>query len=815
MSKQQEKAELDRLLRSPHFQGARLREVLIYLCRRRWEDQEAEVRQYDLAEALYGDVDEVVSARNLVKRLRQQLALDYADHKNGSELRLEIPLGSYQVVFRPTGNETTEPQTTGGDPDDATSGEVVNGNARGLLRIAAWVSGAVILAVLLIAGGGSLWLDTDGMAADESAEDKLAELSSHRGIAAYVRPEEGELIGYTEDGNFAWSRPYPSPFQSFQAYEAVTGRRWFYVVFGGKANNSRKVPGTDPPQIEVLSNRGERQEYINLLEVFNPYGETHHPDYFHLRVLNLGNQNPGDNQALTDLNADGYQDLLIRCKHNYYPNILYFISGKSHECTGAFANSGKIRDVKCVHIDQVGAGAIVIGLAVNNPMGELESIFTMSLETLQASPDLPLGWTKLSKNYRPLGVIPNMTILDPDPNDSKMGIVRIHGPGIDWQFNAGNGTLRKPDEPWFENGFFEDQVASRQLKNDRMKLYTGMWEAKNNILHGNDGYDIERGIEFYRQKLEQLSDAPSGFWSDPPMAFYVGYDAVSALMEAGEIERALNFLQDYFPSPDESVHPRKTWILRGKLLTLQGLDYEGAMRAFTATDRSDYCAAGYVQACALTGCGREALDEALIDEFATVYRCPAVAAWLMIPDMLNGDLFNLAFSYESAVGERREVENENIFLSDMHYPQEYEFWTALAGLMMSRVRAQHENGWPDKDKRPAESDPVLPAKIEFLDAYASYLEDSSTDALKNLEKAFRDLERLSHSRVTALVPYVLAAYFCGFAADEAGEQDLAAEALCLALARYDKGEHARQAREILARYGITQDQCPGESTSME
>ena len=87
------------------FRGEILQRILTFLCGQHWSDPDSDPTQYDIAEAIYGSVDEVDRVRNGVKRVRERLKLYYADEGKDSTLQLDIPPGAYRIVFKSVGSD--------------------------------------------------------------------------------------------------------------------------------------------------------------------------------------------------------------------------------------------------------------------------------------------------------------------------------------------------------------------------------------------------------------------------------------------------------------------------------------------------------------------------------------------------------------------------------------------------------------------------------------------------------------------------------------------------------------------------------------
>lgn len=745
-----ERQELARLIKSCDLEDKQPGKALRYLCEKHWEGEQ--VTQYDLSQKLYGDFENLVNVRNLVMSLRKTLKLYYATDGKGAALQLKIPKGGYKIIFHansdvedvgdgveslPKAAEQPEPVATPPGCPLAEGDDAVARNTRplaGLLTVLTVASILIVVVVIL-----------------------QAYTKGRRAVAQNLAFKDNMVIGQTAENPKLWSEKMPGPVFTTLVLDDGSVNR-FAVLCGG-LETVDSPPAEVPPMVVILSPRGEVLETLNLLNYLNPFIDTHDPRYFRFYLYRT-----------LDFEPDGHQDLLVTCNHIFYPSLIFAISGRTCEITGAFANSGFIEALVPTEPDGSIAGPGVIGVAINNWMGEQYTAFMFHFCRRWVSPDMDPGDAEVMYNYRPTGLFclsSQSWSLEPG------NILKINGLNRTCLYDACNASL--DSDPWPR----EDKTIYN-VKNDLVEFYTMAVGGRQSIEAGM----VDEGQRQYDDALAL------GF--DGPLRHYAWLDAVRALKNAGLARQALERLSD---DSDDLLFPRRRMILSGELLTILGDcegDYEEARQAFLNAEFIRYSFKGFVQACILEGMSGEELRRQISEHYAPYTGLRATAAWLKIPALLRGettDESNLQedMPIDPAVNNARE--------DSIRYREEPAFWNACVDLDMG-IEPQV---WPDENNGPIEYSDIFPLKIKLVDALRHLAETGPEAALPLLESSYRAFAKAATRDVEAISPFVLIAYACGFAADEAGRPDLAREALEDAVARFPHGSKYLRALEILGR----------------
>jgi hypothetical protein len=724
-----ERQELKRLLDSRHVKGRRIREALLFLCEKHWEGES--VTQYDLSQMLYGNVDNLAGARNLVKSLRQKLELYYATDGRGSTVQLDIPRGAYNIVFR---EHPEDVGTPGEGPISRPEESEERTGGRAWTPSAGMVATTMVIAILVI------------------VVVTLQGFSRNRRAAAQTLAYEGsEVIGQSGDDPELWRVSFPAHVKKIIDLDPDSANR-FAVLYGGLIS-PESPPAEVTPHLAILSAKGEILRTIDLLAEFNPFH-----DYYDQRYFRFG-------LTLTiDFDKDDHQDLLVVCKHIYYPNLLFTISGRKREVTGVFANSGKIKGL--VPIDRPGASAVpkVLGIAINNLMGEQLVAFRVPLLIKAVSPDQDSNAVQSLHSYRPTGLIhlaPEPWILEPG------NLLKICGVGRSVRFDSQNSIL--DTDPWYGAERETDQAM-----NGLVEFYPLVIEARRCVETG----EVERGQSLYDRALDMALDEP--------LRLYALLDAVRALKKAGLARESLERLPE---NPSDMFHPRRALLLSGELLTILG-EYGAAREAYLDVEYVRYSFEGYIQACILGGMNREDLGREVAEHYSLNTQLQTTQAWLKIPALLRGENSAAPFNDEGLLQDPGLVNRTEDII---RYRQESTVWNAAVALERGIV----PQSWPDNDYVPMEFGEVYPLKIKALEALRSLVEDGPREALTHLESSYRALGEVARRDSGAIIPFVLLAYTCGFAADEVGHKDLAREALADAVDRYPFGSNYERAMDLL------------------
>jgi len=612
-----EREELERLMASPHLSGKRAREALAFLCERYWSGEK--VTQYDLSEKLYGTVENSVAARNLVKNLRQKIALHYAGEGRRSPVRLAIPSGQYDVVF-----EAHDPDVSvSEDPAAQTAGEgrsPRNGKARshiGLLITALVLALLSVLTIVLLPGF----------------------IESRRPAATSVAIEGSAVIGQSADDPELWREGFPAPIFRAVELDADSVNR-FAVLYGGLMTN-RDDAAEVIPQLAILSPRGEVLSTLDLLDEFNPFLDTHDQHYFRFGLC-----------LVQDLDLDGHKDILLSCNHLFYPSIVYAVSGRKMAVIGTFANSGKVKSLIPFAAIPGALGASVAGLAINNKMGEQLCVFRMSMTGRFVSPDFDAGGIPVNTRYRPIPL--SRPAFEPLKLEQG-GLFRAFGVNDESiLFDVQSVSLES--DPWFGSG-----TATEEAMNRLARFYPRVSEARRFV---RDGMIDEGQVQYDIAISEAL---------DEPLRLYVILDAARELKAAGKPRLALDRLP---ADPSEVIFPRRVLLLRGELLTILG-EYDAAKDAFGEANNLHYSFDGFVQATILGGADSQDLYNDIVSSYPSKMNIRATRAWLKIPSLLRGECTMADSGQDNAhllAGDKETVED------NIRYSQETTIWNAFVDL---------------------------------------------------------------------------------------------------------------------------------------
>jgi hypothetical protein len=113
---------VERVAASSHFsRSARLRDLLVYLTDRVFEDETAAIHEQEVGHQVFGRAaDYDTAADNIVRvhasMLRKRLEQYFASEGAGETIVIEIPKGNYAPVFRERSNPKPEPGATMAEP---------------------------------------------------------------------------------------------------------------------------------------------------------------------------------------------------------------------------------------------------------------------------------------------------------------------------------------------------------------------------------------------------------------------------------------------------------------------------------------------------------------------------------------------------------------------------------------------------------------------------------------------------------------------------------------------------------------------------
>jgi len=783
MANHLEKETVERILNSKHFRGKKIRHVLEYLCNVHWKEPGRRVTQYDIAQELYGSTDDTGTVRVTVSKVRERLALFYAEENRACKLKLEIPTGKYEVVFSKLEVPATSSPMVGAGPSGT---EKVTDKNSGRFGRPGFLIISVIVILLLVGT-----IVTVKMRSPETQSDPERSAVEPVVLAAIdVVPKGSEIIGTADGGIEVWGPiRLQGPVRGIQKLSIAEQQYpYFLVAYGGCGPRGELDPWC-APQAVILSATGiQLGEPIDLLGEFNPFDGLYKKELFEL-ITELRQMAP------TDLDGDGYEDGILYCRHEYFPSIFYFISGKNHVCMGAFANSGVCLDVvngpgppegNSIH-RSVGI------LGMNNRMGHQHVFFVPAWDSMSVSPDILSKDYGNGSYYRPIGNIDwTQAVLSATPD----GLFLIADGQVNIRFNS---LAFRNEDPWFGDGLMNTAAVER-IRDQ----YGDIRRARELVQKGQ----IELGMALYEEARE--SDL-----ADPPMKYYVVMDMVNALKQAGKPHRALQWLPR---EPGEQLNPGSVAYCRGELLLLVKKPGEAAAAFFDALSHSDQHGRYKQYTCAriLEGLSIVDLYRDLQTKFSRYIRYPMSRAWLVLPGLLQGDVGQARKQIESLdfAMPRLEDDEEPLF-----YPLEHAFWTALADLEEGLPISVQLDETPEL-AAPAEQQEMTELYLELFRATREHFQGDRDRALDLLSASYGKLRDVSGRESRAILPFIYAAFRFGFAALEepaikgdAREAELKIEArhaLEQAVSWYGHGEWANKARQHLA---ATEDYNPPTSST--
>jgi len=776
-----ERKELQVILESPGFcRTWKLREALQYLCEWHWAEKEQAPTQYDLAQKLYGSEAEAeINARNLVMRLRTKLNEFYEINGKVNGLRLGIPKGEYRVVFDRInpGMDDPESNTPNGVPY-TTSARV------GPWRIAAnpgrmrflLVS---LLAVVVLACSIFWWLPP-GQSVNNPND------SEANGVTAdSVIFQDSKVIGVGPHGGIVWEEDLGGLIDRRAELAVPAGvPRRYIVTFGGRLSEGSPA-GWVSPQVVIINEVGIiEMGPVDLLSRFNPFEDKYDEKLFLIEYL-----------GSADLDNDEYGEGILRCRHQWYPDILYIISGSKLDVDGAYANSGRMHGHWIgARIGKGGLGRShypIVVMGTNNRMGFQNVVFVVQLGEFQVSPDLldaeSSGFTRVKSSeerYRPLG---NVRFKDVQFGITETGSYQLKTED-DKSIIFNNSCWLETDR-WYSSDTAPNRYRSDHITNQACrrygKLYSQVRGAEGLVIAGY----INKGRDAFNDALNTLDEI--GLGNDYPLKHYVRSKAISVLIQAGNPEMTLGFLPT---TEDEIIHPGRLALQKGTIRFI--LNRSGVLdeleQSFDTDNEIGVCEL-YVSARLLAGHPVSEIFrglQQLSPEF--VHTNPIWRSWLLIPGLLRGEAGLSRAEAESITYPPYDLPGQT--LEYQNFPHQREIWNGLVDIELGNVP-----DWPDED-RPLIAEgsqrEMVDARLEMLKAVRMHA-TGKDQGLDMLGRSYVRLKELSLREVTAIIPLVYVAYKYGFAATEAGEHKAGAEALELALARYGWGENADRARSLL------------------
>jgi hypothetical protein len=561
-----------------------------------------------------------------------------------------------------------------------------------------WRKRGLAAALLLAVIGGALW------AWKPWEETK---------VAASLKIVGESVEGLSKDGKTLWSVRLTGPISAAEELDKDPAHaNRFVVVHGGYPPT--KAPWKGRPRFTILSAKGETLSQFDPLEKFNPYKDDFREEFFSGKLYLVG-----------DFNRDGYQDAILSCLHNYYPEILYFFSGKDRDIIGGFANSGHFTEIAQAPWETRQSIKPLYANVMNNRMGHQCALFQVVFTAgWRVSPDLEPGSYFESDGYRLVGVGPyDIGYLGFSKEDHHIEL------RFGEQMLAFSPWLCLSGEPCFS-----DINASVAMRTSLAGDYTAIREARDQARSGSPA----KALVSYGEALASASD--------DPMRLYALADGARELREAGRPDLALALLPTDLT---KTANPGTLMFQKAELLSLLEKPADAARLFLQTRDAPSlqtwYSLPGYVRSRILMGADTLTLYRECQRFFPQQADYPTTHAWCLIPGLLKGTLAQS----EKDLAREAPPAPKNSFQKDVLFREEAEFWQALFDLEMGRP----VSAWPNENAPETQDEPALKLKIEFLKAWRMHKEGKKQEALPLLEKVRKDLQEAAKSEPEALLPW--------------------------------------------------------------
>lgn len=575
---------------------------------------------------------------------------------------------------------------------------------------------------------------------------------------------EGNLVrGYSGRGKLSWEVSFPAKVQKTADFDRSKGAISRFLVLHGGAFNVF-TPQSETPHAAILSANGEIVADVDLLKVFNPFRGKFSEDLFSAELL-----------LVDDIDMDGHPEAWVNCKHNMYPDILYFLSSEEKKCTGAFANSGHIYEAVCggkpLGFTRNKAAYLV---AINNKMGHQHVLisynrlngFCLSPDQETDSPDVLLHFP-----YRPTSLRTEKIIKPMYVNDSNQLVVNTgDGPPLMMDQAGKLSTdewLPASDSPVAVSLFMESLYLN--LGRIRKELQKGMTET---------------GMPEAVEVINSLKD--------PCLKLYAQLDFAQALVDAGFPDKALSLLPG---DPASCPHPGTAFLKKGEALALAG-KYDEAIRNLLLARPSKslnmwYGLPGVVACELMKGAAPSRVYDTVRTNYPNFLANSSCEAWMFQAGILNGKSAEVV--EELRTSSPQFYQRTNRYDEKVLFPCFWEIWSSFA-----RIDAGASPDMMPEEKEIAScGDEERTREYRLLQAFREYRIGDRNKALAGLKASFAELGEAAKHESSALVPYVISSYIFGFASEEAGNRNDSERALREALRLYPRGALAEKARSIL------------------
>jgi len=580
---------------------------------------------------------------------------------------------------------------------------------------------------------------------------------------SYFFPKDADSImalgnivkGYSGKGKLAWSRAFQGKVAVTSDFDKSPGAiSRFIVLYGGSFDVFATQRLT--PHAAILSSTGEIITDVDLLKVFNPFKGKFSEDLYSAEILKI-----------YDLDSDGHPEAWVNCKHNMYPDILYFFSAEQKKCTGAFANSGHIYDVACGGSPRgFTKNKAAYLVAINNKMGHqyvLTHYNRLNAFCLSPDQDTDSG-ILLHFPYRPISIKSHKTIDSIYVNDDNQLVVNTGGSEPLIMDQSG----RLSTDSWIS--------ASEQPVNMSIlfeSFYLSLARIRKELRNGS----IERGVH---EALELI-----GSTKDPSFKLYAQLDSVQALLDAGFPDKAILVLPE---NPESCPHPETAYLKKGEVLILNGMYDKAKSCLLRARDSRSlnmwYGLPGVITCELMKGAGASGIYETIMADYPNFLANSSCSAWMLQAGMLRGETKQALEKVRSEAPQL--YSRTNNYDEKVLFPFIGEIWQAFAAV----DAGEKQIVLPDEGEVEKCGDKERLRELRLLKAYKMFKE---TGSLKALKAAREELSRAYRRESSALVPFVLSSYFYGSALLKSGSVSEGRDVLKTATGLYPFGERAREA----------------------
>lgn len=584
------------------------------------------------------------------------------------------------------------------------------------------------------------------------------------GSAEFIRAEGDTITGYSGNGTPAWSVSFPAKVATAVDLDKSPGASSrFLVVYGGR--ETPVSPGRMPPRAAILTRQGKTISEIDLLGSFNPFHGSFDERFFVAELFKV-----------EDSDGDGHPEAFINCKHNMYPDILYFISSSDGSLIGALANTGHLYSIAsepCVNDLTRSRFSFVIG--INNMMGYQDVVIPLgSIKGFRVSPDMDeYGEARHQFLYRPIGAVNGRTFHNVEVKTGDILVLTS---------NIGERIFVDRDGRLGEGDPSNLSVGSRENEDFLETFYLNIRRVRKLILSGRP----EEGMQWTKDVVKDAGCTH--------LALAAQYCFSDAFLQIGDTAKSL----DVLPGNVEScANPGAVFLRKAKLLNLLGR-YREALESAVRTRNVVGMNNWYGLPDAATAEIMEGSDHIrlwkMIDQYYNQFMTtPSSNAWLLQTGIIRGESGK---ALEMVRGMTKSSENRTaLYDRVVLFPAMGEIWTPFAMVDAGMKGAV----MPERVLVEETKDEERIREYRLLEAFREYRMGDKKKSVAGLKASFEELGKAAERESSALVPYVISSYYFGFASAESGNAEEAAASLREALRLYPHGALAEKARSILKR----------------